>query len=75
MIQWNMKCIIGGGLLVGLVYAASAGWIPRLDFSAEPLQTTLWLSLLFVMYYVVNTYLDLKFGCDHGDFYQRYLGW
>jgi hypothetical protein len=75
MFQWNPKCVIQGGLLVGLYLSAAWGWGPTIDFAKRPLVSTAWVVLLFVMWYVLNAYLDFKFGCEHGTFYQDVLGW
>ena len=75
MINWNTKCVLGGAFVVGVYMAGAYNTGPEINFTRAPLMTTAWLASLFVLYYVLNTYLDLKYGCDHGTFYQTYLGW
>ena len=75
MFQWNPKCWILGGVVIGLYLSVAWAYGPTMDFATHPLTTTAWLSLLFLMWYVLYAYLDIKFGCEHGTFYQDVLGW
>jgi len=58
MIQYNGKCIIQGGILIGLWWAAYHHHI-------DP--PKLWTAVVaFWLFYVLNAQLDSQFGCSHG---------
>ena len=64
--QFNWKCVIQGFFVCLLFYAAYYHW------TAEP--GILSMIFLFWFTYVMNAFLDVIFGCDHGDIYKTILG-
>jgi hypothetical protein len=62
MIKYNTKCVIQGGLLVLIWWAASKGHLegPTLISGAG----------IFWLFYVLNANLDEKYGCEHGELYK-----
>ena len=73
--EFNTKCVLQGALVVGVWYAASPkketsdSWLPRPQLSVG---SVLFAAALFWLTYVMNAILDVKFGCDHGSFYDQF---
>ena len=73
LFAWNPKCVIQGLVVIGAwVYFDHEGGVPAVEFD----EWTWWLTAALVVFavYFGNAFLDLAFGCEHGQIYQRLFG-
>ena len=69
---WNAKCIIQGVGMCALFYAGANEWFMKHEDIGINGQSLLVFGLIFWFVYVTNAVLDVKFGCDHGDFWKYF---
>lgn len=73
--RWNTKCVIQSVFLLTMVTIANHHKAPLpavVGFNWE----TLWkFAVLAIVFYVMNAFLDLIFGCDHGVLYKKMAMW
>lgn len=62
MIEYNPKCVVQGGFVLGMWWAGTRDKLPPFTFLSA--------LLVFWLVYVANAVLDKKFGCEHGELYE-----
>ena len=69
---WNTKCIIQGVGMCTLFYAGAQEWFINHEDIGLNGKSAVIFGLVFFFIYVTNAFLDIKFGCEHGDFWKAF---
>ena len=69
---WNTKCIIQGVGMCTLFYAGANEWWNNHEDIGLNGKSAFIFALIFAFIYATNAFLDIKFGCEHGDFWKAF---